>query len=445
MAFFDVSDVVTTLFPISSIYWFLGMGVFEYPPGKPKKLLGLSYAATILVVYVAYRVDLLYFQLETNLILTTTDVISSAVRQWAMSTFIGVVHLVFSLAYYKVTRDFICSTYSRIWKFQSEGFFFPRRISRAKRWEFVSANVVNFQKHNRCLMELNEIDSILKGMGVVRSYRPFLITQLWQCLSLLISMTYTVGIRSQYEFSRPSSRYRHLSAATLVSLNTYAPLIASVNEIRFYNFNQITEQIFKDLNMLLESLKMERPHESSDYSRSRYGSSRNEILFSLRKLYTRSSRLAKKWNQANAVFVLATFLYSLSMMSVLFLEMNGSIMRRGIWITRNAYSIVIVTTVVLMVVKLMITVHSAVALMSEAHRTCGILLEHLHPIRSLRSEVYEFSMQLIQNPLRLSVFGVYPMDYSLVHELISSLVTYVITVIQQTQGMTAHNATLRAR
>ncbi|XP_048509589.1 uncharacterized protein LOC125500569 isoform X2 [Athalia rosae] len=401
MAFFDVSDVVTTLFPISSIYWFLGMGVFEYPPGKPKKLLGLSYAATILVVYVAYRVDLLYFQLETNLILTTTDVISSAVRQWAMSTFIGVVHLVFSLAYYK--------------------------------------------KHNRCLMELNEIDSILKGMGVVRSYRPFLITQLWQCLSLLISMTYTVGIRSQYEFSRPSSRYRHLSAATLVSLNTYAPLIASVNEIRFYNFNQITEQIFKDLNMLLESLKMERPHESSDYSRSRYGSSRNEILFSLRKLYTRSSRLAKKWNQANAVFVLATFLYSLSMMSVLFLEMNGSIMRRGIWITRNAYSIVIVTTVVLMVVKLMITVHSAVALMSEAHRTCGILLEHLHPIRSLRSEVYEFSMQLIQNPLRLSVFGVYPMDYSLVHELISSLVTYVITVIQQTQGMTAHNATLRAR
>ncbi|KAF7413827.1 hypothetical protein HZH68_002316 [Vespula germanica] len=68
----------------------------------------------------------------------------------------------------------------------------------------------------------------------------------------------------------------------------------------------------------------------------------------------------------------------------------------------------------------------------HATDTGDILCELYEPSTSneFRTEIRDFTIQFIQNPLTLTCCGIFDLDYTLLRSVIGTIITYLVILIQ---------------
>ncbi|XP_046629085.1 gustatory and pheromone receptor 32a-like [Neodiprion virginianus] len=83
--------------------------------------------------------------------------------------------------------------------------------------------------------------------------------------------------------------------------------------------------------------------------------------------------------------------------------------------------------------KIWVTNHSCWDTSNEAQKTGEVIYDLFKPNAKderLQKQIHEFSVQIIQNPVKFDACGFFAMDYTAVQSVISSITTYLVILIQ---------------
>ncbi|XP_046751358.1 putative gustatory receptor 28b [Diprion similis] len=302
-----------------------------------------------------------------------------------------------------------------------------------------------------CLRNYVYLDDIFQSTFGIKNDYKVLYIRLYRRVIAVFLVIFSVAI---YDFAWMMKRERSMFANFCVSVTIHQPMLVTLLlDLNFCASATYVKEKFRHLNNILQEMGQRQTSRRSSprlsfivqniTNISEYGakypqtasptSNQHQLLHEIQKAHWELSRMAKKLNgvfgMQNLLFMGSSFvittgmLYTMYSAYVLNSETKGDINR-------------VIPPMILMVIssfKIWVTNHSCWDTSNEAQKTGEVIYELFKPNvkdERLQKQIHEFSVQMIQNPVKFDACGFFYMDYTFVQSVIGSITTYLVILIQ---------------
>ncbi|XP_033231712.1 gustatory and pheromone receptor 32a-like [Belonocnema kinseyi] len=395
-------NIQKVVLPISIISWLLGSGVIEFPVGHPRFVISFLYTLCIITAYGAS----MYYTL-------------------------------------------IYASFTYLKNVNNTGEFLFKILYYGNGFLAVTAVVLGWNRRKdlkKCIQSIGMVDESLQKIGITKDYDKTFWKEIGGTLGSLLIIV-GVTIVNAYTSILKNAPF-HVKIVLVVSAH-YPIFLMFVADIMFLSIVRCMMRKFARLNALLKSMSSTTPL-SPQYMKLLYhrsGLLKPTIVNGFSKKTNDDTHLMKAAKQVHldlvkisrsvnetfgllvllsmalaSVFITGLLYYSYT---VIYLTTNPGIDTRPGLISACCW-------LFFYVIKILIVNHMCDRTSAEALRTGNIICELHEPMtnKEFRSEIREFLLQLIQNPLKFTAYDFVTLDYTFIQGVVGSITTYLVILIQ---------------
>ncbi|XP_046601972.1 putative gustatory receptor 28b [Neodiprion lecontei] len=309
----------------------------------------------------------------------------------------------------------------------------------------------------RVILQMESLDVTLQTtLGIKTNYKGIYIRL--NC-EVIVGVLFMFAV-SIVDFLVSPSYGQSLMTVLSVSATQHQPIIAIfLLGLNFCTSLRYVKSKFRDLNNGLQELAAGQSATSCYSSEKLFVTSQNiantisiggikkvqvkslkndqlRLLREIRKIHWELSKLAIKINSVYGVQNLIIMGLSFVMITGLLYTIYCTVMWESATIETFRNIIPSTTWAIIYAFQIVVISHSCWSTTNEAQRTGEVIYEFFIPKlqdENMQKEIQEFSVQMLQNPVRFNACGFFDMDYTYIQGVIGSVTTYLVILIQMSQ------------
>ncbi|NP_001177464.1 gustatory receptor 51 [Nasonia vitripennis] len=393
-------DMEKPFLPMLISNWIFGIGIIEYPIRRQLKLLSIVYSTLILVVY-AYLVYICH----AHIYLTAVAQIKPIIEM---------------LHYY--TNILITISIIIFGWFQTQGL-------------------------QKCMLKAAQANLLMQQIGIFKNHSNILKNELRKFMAFFLFILSIIIINSTVTFYNFVPNYQQI--IFIVILQNVPLLYGYIADSSFLNIIGYAYFKFDSLNKLLKSISItkadnpmhkiiaKQPFYEKVYPQVYSSIDYKDYTFLIKKIKLAHLRLVKLCREANNLYsfhillsIAIAFVMIINKIFNIYVVLNDddidegskfrTIVRSVNWliyyIVRNLTSCCLCTTV-----------------LNTATKTGDLICElydEPYITENTRAEIRYFNIELVQNKLEFSAYGVVNIDLTLLQVMASTIATYIIIIVQ---------------
>ncbi|XP_043480192.1 putative gustatory receptor 28b [Leptopilina heterotoma] len=409
----SIKDIIK---PLQIVSWSLGSGIIEIPMGTPRFFITILYAIILLSIY---GVSLFY------------------------------------------TVNYEDKMYLK--RLNNTGRFLTKIVTLGNGCLGLIAIILAWNRRKGlkiCIQKIERVDDLLQKIGISKDYDKTIKQELGRVCAIYIIVIIVIVINSASMVDGDTPK--NVKAAMIIAVHYPLALIFVADSV-FLVIVRSMRRKFSRLNSLLKSMSSASPL-SPQYMKLLYQNtslvkSNNSVLNkktnddahlmkAAKQIHLNLVKTSRRVNETFGLQILLSMALSLVFItgllyfsySILYSpqldqkEKTPALISSGCWLF-------------LYVMKILFINHICDRTSGEALLTGNIICELHEPMTSkeFRSEIRQFVLQLIQNPLKFTAYEFVTLDYTFIQGVVGSITTYLVILIQLSTdigGNNKNNATL---